>query len=146
VSKVEELLEKCNEEIKSNRINLLIWSFMNNFGGIQEGISFLVFQKEDFEKFIEICNNRLDRSKVLLSEIAVVLGFDVTALSIIATLARTKEYPTIWSLIKNSNDSIFISLIIFLFGALIFLFITLAHYRSHTHAWTAFKEKAILRK
>lgn len=49
------------------------------------------------------CDNRLERSKVFLQEIAVVLGFDVTALSIIATLARTKEYPTILSLIKNSK-------------------------------------------
>ncbi len=145
-SKVEKLLEKCNEKIKFNRINLVIWSFWNNFEGIQKGVSFDGFENEDFDKFVEICDNRLERSKVLLNEIAVVLGFDFSALAIIATIANIKEYTTIWSLIKNSNDPIFIFLILFLIVALIFLLGLLLHYRTQVHAWTIFKEKAILMK
>ncbi|WAM22603.1 MAG: hypothetical protein OI715_00490 (plasmid) [Candidatus Methanoperedens sp.] len=143
MSKVVDLLKCCNEKIKSNRIKLFFWSFWNNFEGIQEGIYFYGFDKEDFDKFIEICDNRLKRSKVFLNDIAVVLGFDFLALSIIATVLSKSEtdkniLSLLWSLLTG-NFLIEVLLII-----LIFLFGLLVHYRSQIHAWTAFKEKAIL--
>ncbi len=120
-SKVEELLEECNKKISESKYKLAYWSFSNNFEGIQSEISFNGFEKEDFCKFLKICDNRLERAKTFLNDIAVVLGFDFIALSIIATIA--KEHETIWSLITNSEDTILKFLIVFLFAVLIFLFV-----------------------
>ncbi len=146
VSKVEEILKNCNEKIKSNHINLAIWSFWNNFEGIQKGISF-DFEKGDVDKFIEICDNRLDRSKTFLSDIAIVFGFDLTALSIIAVTVKFGAPDPILSLLNNTEYGILFRLLVaFLILNLIFLLILLLHYRSHVHAWTALKEKAILIK
>ncbi len=155
VSKVEDILKKCNNEIRAAtykplsreyKYGLVVWSFNNNFESIQNKISFDSFEKEDFDKFIEICNNRLERSKVLLNEIAVVLGFDFSAFAVIAAIAKIKDDTTIWSLIKDSNDPIFRFIILLLLAALILLFGLLGHYRTQIHAWTAFREKAILVK
>ena len=145
VLNIEDFLEKCNEKIKSNRINLVFWSFTNNFEKLHnDEISFDDLNKKYLDIFIEICNNRLERSRAFLNDISVVLGFDFIALSIIATLAKKDE--TILSLIKKSDDLIFQFITIFLIAILIFLFILLTHYRAQVHAWTVFKEKTILMK
>lgn len=148
VSKVEDLLNRCNENIRKYRYKLIWWSFWNNFEGIQEGISFDGFEKEDFEKFIEICDNRLDRSKTFLSDIAVVFGFDLVALTFVLDKAMERAKLTIPIGTEVINllpySGLIIATVLFVFLAILFAF--LVHYRSHTHAWTAFKEKAILTK
>lgn len=148
-SKVEKLPGNCNNKIKEHKYELVWWSFINNFEETQKLISDdfnnIELDNSELEQFIKLCDNRLDRSKVFLHEIAVVLGFDFAALTIIATIAKTNDTRTIWSLIESSNDPIFVSLILFLIGALIFLFILLGHYRTQIHAWTAFKEKALMK-
>ncbi|MBU4492530.1 MAG: hypothetical protein KKD69_08730 [Euryarchaeota archaeon] len=146
--KVEKLLKNCNNKIRKHKYELVWWSFINNFEGTQKLISDdfndIELDNSEVKQFIKLCDNRLDRSKVFLHEIAIVLGFDFAALTIIATIAKTSEARTIRSLIENSDDPIFISLILFLIGALMLLFILLGHYRTQVHAWTAFKEKGLL--
>ena len=143
VLRIEEFLEKCNKKIGEYKYELAWWSFSNNFERIKFGISFDEFEEKDFSKFIKICDNRLERAKTFLNDIAVVLGFDFIALSIIATIA--KEHETIWSLIINPDYLILTFLIVFLFAILIFLFVLMFHYRSQVHAWTAFKEMALIK-
>lgn len=136
VSKVEEILAKCNGKIECNRFNLVIWSFMNDFKELQN-ISFDEVNKRELNYFIKICDNRLDRAKIFLNDIAVVLGFGILTLSIIATI-NTGNTVMIYS--PFDRDQI----VYILFLILIFLFVLLLHYRSQVHAWTAFKEMAIL--
>lgn len=139
-SKVEELLEECNKKIKCNRFNLLIWSFMNDFNELQNISLFDEVDKDDLDKFIKICNNRLERSKIFLKDIAVVMGFDFVALSIIVTAVESSIFRLLFK--SPTYYIIFIFLVIVVF---IFLFILLTHYRSQVHAWTAFKEIALIK-
>lgn len=134
VSNVEKLRDKCIEKLKNtSRLKLVWWSFRNNFNELQTGFPSLELTDKEVEDFIAVCDNRLDRAKTFLKEIAAVLGFDLVALTIVATIVKIepKEYPI----------STFIG---FLIVSLFFLFILLGHYRSHIHAWTAFKEKALV--
>lgn len=143
MSKIEKLMEECTQKTNHNFWNLVKWSFMDNYKELQNISLFSEVAKNDLEQFIRICDNRLDRAKTFLNDIAVVLGFDFVALSIIANMAKEQ---TIWSLIVNPDDPILTILIVFLFAILIILFVLMLQYRSQVHAWTAFKEKAILTK
>lgn len=147
VSKVEELKNECLDRLNSTSpIKLAWWSFRNNFNELQTGFPSIELNDKDVEDFITICDNRLDRAKTFLSEIAVVLGFNFAALTIVAALVKieTKRDPIISLLLDEGYGIPFRSLIAFLIVTLFFLLILLGHYRSHVHAWTAFKEKAIL--
>ena len=146
MSKVDNLLEECNKKISIfnyfgiyNYIKLFGLSLTNNFKKIQDGIfdDFNNSKLDEFEliQFIEICENRINRSKILLNEVASLLGFDLVALSIIITLDE----------INPKNPITHFSLIIGL-AFLIIVSLLVAHYRSQVHAWIAFKEKAILMK
>lgn len=139
VSKVEEILAKCNGKIECNRFKLVIWSFMNDFKELQK-VSFGEVDDDELNHFVEICDNRLNRSQTFLNDIAVVLGFDLLALSIVATISD-RENMLKWLLPFSG-----IVTVGSLFVILTFLFVLLVHYRSQVHAWTAFKEKAILMK
>ncbi len=89
----------------------------------------------------------MERSKTFLNEIAVVLGFDFVALSIIASIADIGEGDPLLSILLNFDYGIpFRLLVIFLLGVIIPLFMLLGHYRSQIHAWTAFKEIALMNK
>lgn len=57
------------------------WSFRNNFNELQNDFPSIEFNAKESEDFIAICDNRLDRAKTFLNEIALVLGFDLAALS-----------------------------------------------------------------
>jgi hypothetical protein len=81
----------------------------------------------------------LDRAKTYLNEIAVVLGFNIASLSIVLTLAIVADKLPF--LVPDLSITLFV---LSLFLVLICLIAQLAHYKSQVHAWTAFKEKAIL--
>jgi hypothetical protein len=150
----KKLVEECEERLKvrwnGEFIRLAWYSFLGKFGPIREGIrEDMAFDDHaEVKRFIEICDNRIKRAGTFLNEVAMVLGFALTALTIIAAISsdRLKESgDPILSIIGGNLYSIqFKILVIFLFVALIFLIILLAHYRTHVHAWTAFKEEAIL--
>lgn len=175
--KVKELVKECERELKvvrwhSNYIWLL-YRFFGEFEEIRKGIRFDDFNNVEINQFIEVCDNRINRAKIFLSEIAMALGFAITALTIIAVLVSgTLENESCsvnlscsnlscsvnQSCSDNQSGSIdpinailtgpysppFKSLVIFLFAGVIILFILFGHYRTHVHAWTAFKEEAIL--
>ena len=136
----EELLKICEKQIETRwkivKFLTLTWySFTNNFKAIKKNIHFGTPDASETEKFIAVCENRRARAKILLSEIGPLIGFGVATMVGVALFAR-----------ETVHISMYISLLIFLFLCLAFLFILLAHYRTHVHAWTVFKEGAILRK
>ena len=146
----KKLVEGCEERLKVRRngefIRLAWYSFLGKFGPIREGIreDMAFDDPAEVKRFIEVCDNRINRAKILINEIAMVLGFDLTALSIVAVLlsGRNGEGDNLIKVIFEDWSIVF--LVMFLFLSLIFLFTLLAHYRTHIHVWTAFKEGAIL--
>lgn len=112
---------------------------MNDFKELQD-ISFDELDSDaEFKQFIKICDNRLERAKTFLNDIAIVFGLDLAALSIVATIGTPGN--TLHLLLSFSG----IITVVSLFAILIILSILLAHYRSQVHAWTAFKEKALMK-
>ena len=148
VSNVKDLTETCNQKIKCDRIKFVIWSFTNNFKDIKiNSDNNIGLNKNELKQFIDICDNRLERSKAFLNEIAVVLGFGFVTLSIIASIIDIGEGYSLLSFFSNSSYDIFFRvLVIFLLVVIILLFVLLLHYISQIHAWTAFKEIALMNK
>ena len=149
VFNVKNLTEICNRKIRRDRIKFAMWSFTNNFEDIWDISSDDVNNigsNDQLKQFISICDNRLERSKAFSSEIAVVLGFNFVGLSIIASLVEIGEGDPLLSILLNSDYGIlFRLLVIFLIVIIIPLFILFAHYRTQIHAWTAFKEIALMK-
>jgi hypothetical protein len=136
----EELLKICEKQIETRWkivkfLKLTGYSFVGNFKAIKENIQFDTLNESEAGKFIDACENRRERAKTLLKEIAPLIGFDVIAMTVVATIVH-----------KMAFHPLYAGLLIFLFISFIFLFAMLAHYRTHVHAWTAFKEGAILQK
>jgi len=135
----EKLLKICEKQIETRWkivkfLKLTGYSFTGNFKAVKENIQFDTLNENEAEKFINACENRRERAKILLNEIAPLIGFDVVAMTVIASFAH-----------EMVSTPVYVGLLILLFICLIFLFIMLAHYRTQVHAWTTFKEEAILR-
>ncbi len=124
---ISELVGKCEESIGWG---LNLHSFTDDFEHYRK-ITKDKIDGKDINKFIEICDNRIERAKTLLKDVATVLGFSITGVSIIS-LAKT---------IVSFLFEIFFWILIV---GIIICFFLLVHYRTHIHAWTAFKEAAIL--
>ena len=136
----EELLKICEKRIETGWnvgkfFNLVVYSFRGNFKAIWDNIQFNILNGDEAEKFINVCENRRERARMLLSEISPLIGFGGATMTGVALFAH-----------KIVPIPIYISLLIFLFLCVAFLFILLAHYRIQVHAWTAFKEKVVLQK
>ncbi len=151
--KAKELMKECEGKLRVGDtpikyLRLAGYSFRGNFEKIKEGISFNELEESEIELFTKVCDNRINRAGIFLNEVATVLGFDLTALSIIAVISsgvlEESESPFLSIIFFGQYGIQFRTLVIFLFVVLIFLFILLGHYRAHVHAWTAFKEEAIL--
>ncbi|MEA2032703.1 MAG: hypothetical protein U9N41_03850 [Euryarchaeota archaeon] len=147
----KKLVEICEGKLKVGRngefFRLARYSFIGEFGAIREGIQedSTFDDPDEIERFIKVCDNRINRARILLNEIAMVLGFDLAALSIVAVIlsGRIGKEDNLIRAILHGDPSITF-LVIFLLASSIFLLILLVHYRTHVHAWTAFKEGAIL--
>ena len=149
----KELVGRCEKKLKVGcnvpKFFKLAWySFRGDFEKIRGDISFNEPKVSEIERFIKVCDNRINRAGIFLNEVATVLGFDLAALTIIAAISggvlKESEDPILFIIFEGQYSIQFRILVVFLFVALIFLFILLAHYRTHMHAWTAFKEEAIL--
>ena len=139
VSNVKRILEICNEKTAHNFWNLVKWSFTDNFEKLQDIPLLNEITDDELEQFVKICDNRLDRVKTFLNNITIVLGFIIASLSIVLTLAIVGDKLPF--LVPDLSINLFVtSLFLVLIGLIAFL----AHYRAQIHAWTAFKEKAIL--
>lgn len=145
-SKVEELKNECLDRLNStSRLKLVWWSFRNNFNELQNDFPSIELNEKELEDFIAVCDNRLDRAKTFLSEIALVLGFDLTALTIIAFMVKFEPPDPVLSILLSNNYGILFKLLVAFLVLILFpLLVLLGHYRSHVHAWTAFKEKVVL--
>ena len=145
----EKLLKICEKQIETRwkvvKFLTLTWySFIGNFKAIKENIQFDTLDKSEIKKFIYACENRRVRAK---TKIARLIGFDVIAMTVVATIIHKPNTGSGYELLKGILfTSLYGHLLIILFMGFIFLFILLAHYRTHVHAWTAFKEEAILQK
>ena len=135
MSNVKYLTETCDQKIKCDRIKFILRSFANNFEKTKKDISFGEVADNDFKQFIQICDNRLAQSKIFLDDAAVVFGFALLSLSIFINMAGATSLPY----------SIVIIIIAFFGVILIFLISLMAHYRSDIHAWTVFKEIALIK-
>lgn len=82
-----------------------------------------------------------------MNEISPLIGFVVVAMTVVATFVPKSNNVSGYELLKEILFApLYGILLIFLFISFIFLFVMLAHYRVQVHAWTAFKEEAILQK
>ncbi len=124
-----ELVSKCEEYIGWG---LNLHSFTDDFEHYRKFIKDKIDEK-DIYKFIEICDNRIERAKTLLKDVATVLGFGIIGTSIIS-LAKV--------IVSFLTEIFFWILIV----GIIICFFLLVHYRTHIHAWTAFKESSYFEK
>ena len=139
LSNVEKLLEKCDEASTRNYLHLVNLSFLGRFKELRDIPLFNEGNNGELVRFIEICDNRLDRAKTFLNDIAVVFGFALVSLSIVLTIDKDKIPFLVPDFIIILIDASLVLLLIALLALL-------AHYRSQVHVWIAFKEKAILLK
>jgi hypothetical protein len=123
---LDEIVKECEKQVDWKNFRNYIHSFSGNFDHYKKVVTSL--EKKDITKFIKICDNRKERARVLLSDVATVLGFLMAAISILVSFS--KDYRII-----------FLGAIIIILG-----FALLNHYRANVHAWTAFKEAAILKE
>ncbi len=132
-----KLLEDCEKSIGWS-----LHSFTGDFGHyrkiIKDNLEGKEIEVKEIDKFIEICNNRIERAKTFLSDVATVLGFGITGASVIVSFTDVLS-PT-----QKDVSFFLISLFVVLVTGIIIGFLLLVHYRTHIHIWTAFKEAAIL--
>ena len=160
--KAKELVEECEKRLKVGWnvwtfVKLGCYGFLGEFGAIRRDIGkdIAFDDPNEVKRFIQVCDNGINRARIFLNEIAMVLGFALTSLSIVAVLLSGRLGVEANIISAAKNDPIiailfgeyslpFKFLVIFLFASSIFLLILLCHYRTHVHAWTVFKEEAIL--
>ena len=147
---MDNFIKACEKRI--HWINL--HSFTGNFEyykDIFEGelVAKVREDRKGMDKFIEICNNRIERAKTFLQDVATVLGFFGSSLAIVLTLSvleRKETHVDTFLDFISQYGALFPILVFLLIGCVIILFLLLLHYRTSIHAWTAFKEMAILNK
>jgi hypothetical protein len=149
MSKVEDLLEKCDEKIHKE-LRTFYWTFVLDFKPvyhlIMNDFDAQKLTKDELEQFIRICNNRLALFKEFLKDLSIVLSVDFIGLSIIATLIAGNGSNLVNILFFDVGDiliSIFVWILIVTF---IVLFYSMAICRRLTYLWTIFKEIAILKQ
>lgn len=150
---VNELIKECETILRIGwnpvRYFLLAWySFSGDFNYFKKNIPNI--QETDVEIFIEICDNRIERAEAFLQDVSTVLGFFITSLTIVLAVSMMEKSKTLVDPILNSITGKYEYFFPVLMGSLligvIILSILLGHYRTHIHAWRAFKEGAILNK
>ena len=147
---MDNFIKACEKKI--HWINL--HSFTGNFEyykKIDKKLVAKVIKDDDrIDKFIEICNNRIERAKTFLQDVTTVLGFFGSSLTIVLALSileqGDKHVDIFLDLIIGQYEGMFPVLVFSLIGFIVILFVLLFHYRASIHAWTAFKEMAILKK
>lgn len=143
----EKLLTRCEQRFGCDYLKLIFYSFSGNFESVSKYVPFDDLDRDEVEKFIAVCENRRERAKILMNEIAPVIGFDVIAMTVVATIIPKPNAGSGYELLKEILFTpLYGHLLVILFMGFIFLFAMLAHYRTQVHAWTAFKEDAILQK
>ncbi|VVB89410.1 Uncharacterised protein [uncultured archaeon] len=152
--KVDELVNECEVMLRVGwnpykYIKLAWCSFSGDFDYFKEVIANNIGDI-DIKKFIEICDNRIERAEAFLQDVGTVLGFFITSFTIVLVVTTMERNKPIVDPILNSITSkyeyFFPVLVASLLTGVILLSLLLGHYRIHIHAWRAFKEGAILNK
>ena len=145
---MDKLIEACE-----NKIGWRCWhSFTGNFEYYKDEklVDKLIEDQKGIDKFIEICNNRIECAKTFLQDVATILGFFSSSLVIVLTLSvlesGDKNHVDPFLDVITQYGALFPVLVFSLIGCIVILFVLLIHYRANIHAWTAFKEMAILNK
>ena len=147
--KAEDLLEKCEGEIK--RIKWKFWrgSYRSEFKEIRKPFfKDIDINEDELKIFVDICDNRLDRAKSFLGHTAtsasIFIGSFVViaAILIIQNLKPEEPFSLIDFMLKTCWTFRF-SICFLLFLALILVLLA-GHYRTENHAWYVFKEGALL--
>ncbi len=128
---------------------MILYSFIGNFESVSKYIPFNKLDCDEVEKFIAVCENRRERAKILMNEIAPVLGFVVIAMTVMVSVVPKPDDVDggCYELLKAMlSTPLYGYILILLFVGFVFLFVMLTHYRVQVHAWTAFKDEAILQK
>lgn len=145
---VNKLVKECENKTSWKNVKSLFHSFTDNFDDYKKFIADNKLEGGDIDKFIEICNIKIERAKTLLSDVATVLGFDITAISIILALSfeegkMTKTSTPFMTMLGKYGIPFNLFFTILILGAFVGI-LMLVHHRTHIHAWSAFKEAAIL--
>lgn len=148
---VHKLVMECENEVGWRTY---WYSFTGNFEYYRDSIEKKLVAKEiDAEgigKFIKICDNRIDCAKTFLQDIATVVGFFITSLSIVLVLSALEQdkahLDRFLNLLAGKFGYLFPILIFALLAGVVILFGLLINYRTQIYIWTAFKEGAILNK
>ena len=145
---MDNLIKACEKKI--HWINF--HSFTGNFEYYKDEklVDKLIKDKKGIDKFIEICNNKIECAKTFLQDVATILGFFSSSLVIVLTLSvlesGDKNHVDPFLDVIIQYGALFPVLVFSLIGCIVILFVLLIHYRANIHAWTAFKEMAILKK
>lgn len=144
-----DLVKDCEKEVGWRKPFSYFHSFSGNFEHYKEIIE-KKLKEEEIDNFIKICDNRIDLAKVFLQDIATVLGFFITSLTIILAISgleRGKNHADLFldTLIGNYGNLVPI-LAFSLITGIVILSGLLLKYRTQIHSWTALKEGAILNK
>lgn len=136
--KADELVTKCEERTGWKHILSHLHSFTDNFVDYKKIIADSKLEEGEIDKFIKVCDIKTERAKLLMNDIGTVIGIIITATTAIILSKTINE-------IVNEIYYKYVLLITFLILGLFFIVLR-SHYRFHIHAWTVFKEGAILNK
>ncbi len=144
-----DLVKDCEKEVGWRKPFSYFHSFSGNFEHYKEIIE-KKLKEEEIDNFIKICDNRIDLAKVFLQDIATVVGFFITSLSIVLVLSVLEQdkahLDRFLDLLAGKFGYLFPILIFALLAGIVILFGLLINYRTQIYIWTAFKEGAILNK
>lgn len=146
----KELLNNIEKEISEsgNKLMFLIYGVIGKYGKIRDIVNFKEPKEDEIEKFIEICDNRIEGlksfSQDLITSLSILIAFFGGILAGVFLLLRTNETFHISFNLIFTFIIILILFAIFLFAML--LFIVLGNYKAQIHPWYAVKEGVLLMK
>jgi uncharacterized protein (DUF486 family) len=145
---VGELVKECEKETNwktsLKKPKKLFHSFTGDFECYRKNIENNL-EKEEIEKFIEICDIRVEWAKTLMKEVGTVFSFGITIISFafaVTSVILTKKNFDVFNIRFDGQIVTIILFVVFL--AFLLFGILRLHYRHQIHAWTAFKEAVIL--
>lgn len=112
----------------------------NNFDAYKKIIEDNKPEEEvEIDKFIKVCDVKIERAKILMSDVGTVLNASIAVIATAIVLSGVIQE-------NYFKYSFLVSVFISIFIIALFFIALRAHYRFHIHAWTTFKEAAILSK
>ena len=133
--KMEELLERYEEEIVKNKLKFS--GYGPHYERIRDIFNFKPLKKDEKKAFIGICDIRIDRLKTLSKNVITNMGILVVLIAMIINFC-------IITLVDTDLFSVLLLLFILIIILFVLLLIVLRHLTAQTLAWYAIKEGALL--